>query len=316
MLISALDRWLDERGLVVDVEAPYYTIVLYPPGGRTLLTAEGTTLTEAFEQMLALADERQRQAGERWALRENPAFHVTTDHLDELLEERGQYLGLQAGAEPRYAAYLVARDGSGASRAIFGETLEGVSGAIAVATPRPVKLGDLERQYRALAGHGLGAEPGFARTEVRHRRRLPGRPSAFSPIARHRAVALARVTSPMRASKELGIPRSTLREWISQEAESEPAPIEVLHYADVATLVEDLGSVQAAARELGRPVEEVAQAYYRDERLVRRAPLETMPSVTTHALETAREYGVREASRQFGVDEDTLREALVAPETR
>lgn len=341
MLVRDLDRWLDERGLVMDVEAPFYTVIFYPPAGRTAVQAGGVTLTDAVASAIRQADIRQRQEGERWALRENPAFYVSTEAVDEAMAEQGTFLAVSAGAPPeRYAAYTVARDGT-SSRAIFGPSLENVLGTIAVAPPPPVRLQELEAEYEQLAGVPFGSSEAqevhravelveaLGAAEASRQTGVPittlkdwaksGGPvrGGYSPELVQAVRALAAERGSVLAAKQFGIPARTIRDWMKQagikggssrffaeeqkraaiaRAEQvgpkqaarelgisattigkwqagigrryQPGP--ALTYAEVAPLVEELGSAAAAAAHLGRDPDEVAEVYYRGERIVQR----------------------------------------------
>lgn len=282
MLLRGFDRWMAERGLWIEIGEPFYTATLFGPEGP-LLGVEAPTLSELAAETVRAADALQRQRGERWALRPN-ALVRTFEELDRRLEDEGRYLVLErfSAGDRKYRAFTVDFAGDRSESATGPTLAEAADLALLAVRLPPVRAKELlEREPEPPAPRRRGPAPGPA-----------PRREAAPPISRELLEeALREHGSVSAASVALGVPRSTLRSYLARygmaspdrpkkEEPSREAVLEALRTAPSITAaarsvgmnrasldaylaetgllreqVEDAGSVEAAAHELGLPIE-------------------------------------------------------------
>lgn len=233
MRLIELDRYLMDRALVAWLGPPYYraAIAFVEAPEDFVVVSEGASVEQTVKSLLAGADLRQRQLGERWALRQNPV--MTLGSIDRWLDEYGLFLNLRpdTGAEVRYAAWAENVDGL-VTHPVAGRSITQALTELVVATPRLVE--PLESVSM------LGREEPVAEE------------GELGPLELE--AMLEQHGSVKATAKALGVPRSTLRGWLERRGTApEPEPRPDVSREDIEAALAAHGSVSAAARALGVP---------------------------------------------------------------
>lgn len=307
MRLVELDRYLNDRALVLWIGPPYYRAALAfaEAPDDYVVVAEGSSVEQSVKGLIAGADVAQRQRGERWAVRPNPV--MTLASVDRWLEEYDLMLNLRpdAAAEVRYGAWVESGEGL-VTHPVAARSITRALGELVVETPRLVEplesigvfraeeppkgeIGPLEIEA-ALEAHGsvnaaakaLGVPRSTLRGWIGHMKR-PEEPEREAIGREEIEEALDAAGSVTGAAEIIGIPRSTLRYWIDRYGVETPRrrqregvrlPRHVLSLEEATREIELAGGdVREAAERLGVPYGEL-RAF-----LERRAPPPEVPSL-------------------------------------